>query len=113
MLMRYGGGRMVGQERGPHQEGRGMVVDYPGNPRSCPRIVEKIAWTTKEMQQRRDMLTHHALLVTEEGPLGVASKEEVVEIIRHHFGLRRYECHVYRCKPEHFIVIFNEDSTRD
>jgi hypothetical protein len=36
-------------------------------------VVEKAAWAPDEVQQRHHMLTQHALLVTKEGVLGVAS----------------------------------------
>jgi hypothetical protein len=42
------------------------------------RVVEKIIWAPDEIQQRRHLLSKHALRVTEEGPLGVASCEEVI-----------------------------------
>jgi hypothetical protein len=36
------------------------------------------------------MLTHHALLASEEGACGVASREDVAEIIGYNFDLLRY-----------------------
>jgi hypothetical protein len=44
-------------------------------------------------------MSHHALVVTEEGPRGVTSREEVAKIIEHHFGLRRYDFHILRGSP--------------
>jgi hypothetical protein len=92
---------------------RPRVADFPDNPRRHPQIVEKLAWASDEVQQRRELLTHHALLVTEEGPLGVASREEVAEIIGHHFDLLRYEYHVFQNNPEPFIILFSDRATRD
>jgi hypothetical protein len=89
------------------------IVDFPGNPRQRLRVVEKIVWAPDEIQQRRDMLSKHALLVTEEGPLGVVSREEVAEIICNNFSLRRYEFYIFRSSPDPFIVIFSKRAARD
>jgi hypothetical protein len=70
------------------------VLDYPSNPRQRPTVVEKTVWAFDDMQQRRSLLSQHALLITEEGPLGVIGREVVAEIICHHFGLLRYEFQV-------------------
>jgi hypothetical protein len=59
------------------------------------------------------MLMHHAVIVTEEGPRGVASKEEVVDIIEHHFSLLRYEFNVIRTNPEPFLILFSDRAARD
>ncbi|GJM84575.1 hypothetical protein PR202_ga00258 [Eleusine coracana subsp. coracana] len=55
---------------------RGNVLHYPGNPRQRPRFTFTMAATSDEMERRRDLLTNRAILVTEEGPLGVASRVE-------------------------------------
>jgi hypothetical protein len=89
------------------------VVEFPGHPRLRPRVVEKTVWAPDEIQQRREMLTQHALFISEEGVLGVASREDVAEIIGHHFDLMRYEFHVFRSHLEPFIVLFSEHSVRD
>jgi hypothetical protein len=83
------------------------VVEFPGHPRLRPRVIEKTVWAPDEIQQRREMLTQHALLISEEGVLGVASREDVAEIIGHHFDLMRYEFHVFRSHSEPFIVLFS------
>jgi hypothetical protein len=41
----------------------------PSHPRLRPRVVEKMTWAPDEIQQRRQLLTHHALLIIEEGAL--------------------------------------------
>jgi hypothetical protein len=41
-----------------------------GLPRESPRTTESSAWLADELQQRRGLLVHHALLITKEGPLG-------------------------------------------
>jgi hypothetical protein len=46
-----------------------LVAYFPGHPRLRPRVVEKMTWAPDEIQQRRQLLTHHALLITEEGAL--------------------------------------------
>jgi hypothetical protein len=73
----------------------------------------KVAETTEGMQQRRDFLTDHAVIITEEGPLSVQSREEVKDITLHHFDIRRHEFYVYRSYPEPFIAIFTECHARD
>jgi hypothetical protein len=104
-----------GLERPWEHQGHGpaRIVDFPGNPRLRPRAVAKLVWASDEIQQRCKMLIHHALLITEESSLGVASKEEVANIITHHFELLRYEFHVFRSAPEPFIVLFSDRAARD
>jgi hypothetical protein len=67
----------------------GFVVNYPRNPRFRPRFTFKIVETSEEMGQRGSMLSNHAVVITDEGPLGVRSKEGVKEIILHHFGISK------------------------
>jgi hypothetical protein len=59
------------------------------------------------------MLNAHALIVSEEGTRGVASKEEVADIIEHQFGFLRYEFQVIRSSPEPFLLIFSDRAARD
>jgi hypothetical protein len=75
------------------------MAEFPGNPRQRPRVAEKTAWSSDEVQQRSEMMSHHSLVVNEEGPRGVTSREEVAEIIEHHFGLRRYDFHIRPSSP--------------
>jgi hypothetical protein len=70
---------------------RAPVAYFPGYTHLKPKVVEKTAWAPDEVQQRRQLLTRHALLITEVGALGVTSREDVAEIIGHHFDLLRYE----------------------
>jgi hypothetical protein len=72
-----------------------------------------MADTTDEMEQRCCLLTSRALVITEEGPLTIQSKEEVKSIIMHHFGIRKHELHIYRSYPEPFLVLFSEIHDRD
>lgn len=69
--------------------------------------------TTATMADRMDLLLHKALLVTEEGPFGITSKEELAKAVQHHFRLKRYVLRVYRYNPEPFIIFFEERETRD
>jgi hypothetical protein len=52
-----------------------------------------------EMEQRKEMLTNHNVVITEEGPMSVCSKEEVKEILMHHFVIRKHDCYIYRSYP--------------
>jgi hypothetical protein len=72
-----------------------------------------MAWAPAEVQQREEMLVHHALLVKEVGLMAAASRTEVVDIIEHHFGFVRYEFHVIRSSPEPFVIIFSDCAARD
>jgi hypothetical protein len=36
------------------------------------------------------MLSLHAIVITEEGPLGVQFQEEVNDLISHHFGIHKH-----------------------
>jgi hypothetical protein len=76
-------------------------------------VVEKSAWAPDEVQQQHQMLTHHALLVTEKGALGVAFREDVAKIVGHHFNLLRYEFHVFRSHPKLFIILFSDHAARN
>jgi hypothetical protein len=59
------------------------------------------------------MLSQFALLVKEEGALGLRSCEELMEVIFHHFGIRKKEMYVYRSCPHPFIIIFTKRRARD
>jgi hypothetical protein len=65
------------------------------------------------MEQRRVLLSNHALVISDEGLLAVLSKEEVKNLIMHHLGIRKHELYVYRNQPEPFSVVFSEDHARD
>jgi hypothetical protein len=89
------------------------VAYFLGYPHLRPRVVEKTTWAPDEVQQRRQLLTQHALVITEEGALGVASREDVAEIIGHHFDLLRYEFQVFHSHLEPFLVLVSDRATRD
>jgi hypothetical protein len=72
-----------------------------------------MAPTTQEIEDRKEMLTHHALMVREKGPLGLRSGEELKDIIFHQFHIRNHEIYVSRSFPSPFIVIFSERHARD
>jgi hypothetical protein len=72
-----------------------------------------MAPTTQEIEDRKEMLTHHALMVREKGPLGLRSGEELKDIIFHQFHIRNHEIYVSRNFPSPFIVIFSERHVRD
>jgi hypothetical protein len=91
----------------------GFVVNYPRNPRFRPRFTFKIVETSEEMGQRGSMLSNHAMVITDEGPLGVRSKEGVKEIILHHFGISKHSFYVYQSYLEPFIAIFPKSHDRD
>jgi hypothetical protein len=43
----------------------------------------------------------------------VSSREEVAELLEHHFGLLRYEFHIFRSSSEAFTILFSERAARD
>jgi hypothetical protein len=65
------------------------------------------------MEDRKEMLSRLALLVTEEGLMRLRSTEDVKDIIFHHFRIRKYELCVYRSRPDPFLVIFPDRHARD
>jgi hypothetical protein len=102
-----------GRSREPEADGRGSVINFLGNPRFHPRVAFKMASTDPDMEERRIMLTNYAVVVKEEGPLGLRSCEELKDCISHHFGIRKHEFYTYRSRPNSFIVIFSERRARD
>lgn len=101
------------QERLREAEARGSAVNYPGNPRFRPRFSFKLAYTSDDLEAQRQLLTNLAVVITEEGPLRVQSREEVKDIMLRRLGVRKHECYVYRSSPEPFIVIFSNVTIRD
>jgi hypothetical protein len=91
----------------------GSAINFPGNPRFRPRVAFKMASSTEEMDDRRYLLTNYALIVKEEGSLGLRSSEELKDLILHHFGIRKHEIYAYRSSPDPFIAIFSERRGRD
>jgi hypothetical protein len=100
-------------ERNLVGEPRGNAVNYPSNPRFRPPEAFKFVATSEDMEQRRFLLTNHALVITQEGPMGVQSREEVKTLIMHYFGIRKHELYVYRSRSESFIVIFSKGHARN
>jgi hypothetical protein len=51
--------------------------------------------------------------IIEEGPMGVRSRDEVKDIIWHHFSTRKHEFYIYHSYPELFVAYFHEAEARD
>jgi hypothetical protein len=58
-------------------------------------------------------LSKLAVLITDDCPLALRSRDEVKYIIDHHFGDRKHEFFIYQNFPEPFIAIFAESRARD
>jgi hypothetical protein len=99
--------------KGRGGELRGNAINYPGNPHFHPSVVFKIINTAEAMDQRQLLLSNHALVISNIGPMGIQSRDEVKTLIMHHFGIRKHELYVYRSCPEPFIVIFSKGHARD
>jgi hypothetical protein len=94
-------------------ESHGNAINYPGNPCFCPACAFKLTATTQDMEMNHRYLTDHAIVITEEGPMGVCSCEEVKDIMQHHFGIRKHEFSTVRSCPEPFLALFYEAHDRD
>jgi hypothetical protein len=92
---------------------RGSVVNFPCNPHFHPRVAFKIASTSRAMEERSVMLANHALLVKEEGPMGLRSYDEPKGIIFHHFRIHKHEVYAYRSCPDPFTIVFSHSHARD
>jgi hypothetical protein len=55
----------------------GNAINYPSNPRFRSSVAFKSTLTSDAMEERKTMLESHALIVKEEGALGLASCEEL------------------------------------
>jgi hypothetical protein len=95
------------------REGRGNAINYPGNPRFRPSCAFKMAPTSEEMETKRTMLYSHAVVITDDGPMVVHSREEVKDIILNHFGIRKHAYYLYHSHHKPFIAIFLEVRDRD
>ncbi|GJM90736.1 hypothetical protein PR202_ga07044 [Eleusine coracana subsp. coracana] len=63
-------------------EVRGSAVNYPGIPRFRPRFASKIAFTLEDIEERRELLTNNALIITEEDPfIVIFSKSSTRDIV--------------------------------
>jgi hypothetical protein len=69
--------------------------------------------TTAEMNHRDRLLVGHAILVSDDVPMRVSTRDEVREIILQHFGIRKDQFYVTRSSPEPFIIYFHETHARD
>jgi hypothetical protein len=72
-----------------------------------------MADTSQEMEQHKQMLSNHAVVITDEGPMRVQTREGVKDIILHQFGIRKHECYVYQRYPKPFVVVFPDSHDRD
>jgi hypothetical protein len=81
-----------------HASGRGWCSGW------CPPL---------EIWKRKEMLMNHALVVKEEGSLGLRSVEELKGVIFHHFGFRKHEVCSYHSFPDPFILIISDRHARD
>jgi hypothetical protein len=69
--------------------------------------------SSRDMDDRRSMLDHFALVVREMGALSLASTEELKDILLHHFGICKHEVYICCSKPNPFMIIFAEQHSRD
>jgi hypothetical protein len=97
----------------PRRKVRGSTVNYPGNPRFCPRLAFKYVGTSEEMEQRKRLLENHVVVITEEGPLGVRSREEVKDIISLNFGISKHNFYVYHTRAGPFLAFFHGTQDND
>jgi hypothetical protein len=94
----------------PHSGG--SAINFPGNPRFRPRVAFKVAASSKEMDDRQHLLANYALIVKEEGSLGLRSSEELKDLILYHFDICKHELYAYRSYPDPFIIIFSNKRVR-
>jgi hypothetical protein len=94
--------------------GRSVVVSLTtlGIPGFC-RVVLSKEITSEEMVQHRHFLDSHAVVITEEGPHNVYSREEVKDLIQHHLKIHKHEFSIYRSRLKPFIAIFHGTHARD
>jgi hypothetical protein len=59
--------------------------------------------TSVDMDERKLMLTNYALVVKEEGLLGLRSCEELKDIIFHHINICKHEFYTYRSHVRNLI----------
>jgi hypothetical protein len=104
--------RRVGFQHLKRPELRGSVVNYPSNPCFHPRCAFKVV-ESLDMKQDRQCLEAHAIVIIEEGPLSVRSREEVKDIIHLNFNIRKHEFSVVRSRQEPFVAVFQDSHHRD
>jgi hypothetical protein len=59
------------------------------------------------MNQRCQLLSDHAVVITKEGPMVAHSNEDVKDIISHHFEIRKSEFYVTCRCPDSFLAYFH------
>jgi hypothetical protein len=91
----------------------GNAINFLGNSRFKSSVAFMTMATSVEMVGREDLLTRDALVVSEEGPMGLRSAKELKGIIFHHFLFCKHELYVYRSHPAPFIIIFCKKHPRD
>jgi hypothetical protein len=69
----------------------GNAINFPGNSRFKSSVAFMTMATSVEMVGREDLLTRDALVVSEEGPMGLRSAKELKGIIFHHFLFCKHE----------------------
>jgi hypothetical protein len=94
-------------------EPQGSVINYLGDPRFKPSAAFKVTKTTEDMDQHRRWISNHIIRIIEEAPMGVQSKDEVKDIIFHHFGICKHAFYVYHSYLKPFISIFPNCHDRD
>jgi hypothetical protein len=91
----------------------GSIINFLGNSHLRTRVAFKMVATSREMEDMHDMLSNYALVVKEEGSMGLHSYEELSDLITYQFGFCKYAFYVYRSWPEPFVVIFSYQHMRD
>jgi hypothetical protein len=102
-----------GRGRAPELVACGSAINFLSNLRFRPTVAFKMASATIEMEDKKEMLSGLALLVSEVGLLGLRSSEELKDMIFQHFGNNKHELYVYRSHPDPFLVLFPDRHSRD
>jgi hypothetical protein len=76
-------------------------------------VAFKAATSSIAMEERKEILSRLALLVKEDGSLGLRSSDELKDLIFHHFGFHKHELTVYRSYPAPFLIFFPDRHARD
>jgi hypothetical protein len=61
---------------------RGSAINYLGNPRFRPQCAFKAIISSEDMERCNRMLDKHAILITDDGPLAVHSREDAKDLIQ-------------------------------
>jgi hypothetical protein len=87
---------------------RGSVVNYLSNPRFRSRCAHGLTTTSVEMDHWHQLLSDHAVMISDDGPMKTVSREEVKEIIFQHFGIHKGDFYVTRTSPKPYLAYFYE-----